>query len=167
MINKDFKGFRVDETSMNGLFSLCSPTFVDEPYRVDQGRQVKYYAISKDDNPNYTLLLAYMDIEKILKRELSEMEDSDWGRNWSIYIRFHLFDAVDKFTKTPRYATLEIILGDLEIRQHMFTRNSSERFTYSVNDIDELEDAFKSNIGWDRDRMYRRIDAEREENENQ
>jgi hypothetical protein len=89
--------------------------------------------------------------------------NNDPTGNWRIYIRFHLFDAKDKFRKTPRYATLEIVLNTLEFRQRMFTRNSSERFDYSLTDVSEFEEAFKKNIGWDYDRQQRQIALDNEE----
>ena len=163
MTTKDFKGFRVDETSMAGIYDLCTPTYNKTPYRVDEEREIKFYAVSKDDQPDLSLQNAFGQIYDILDNELQNAEPE---RNWSIYIRFHLFDKEDSFRKTPRYATLEILANTLEIRQCMFTRNSSESFTYQINDISEFEEAFKANIGWDTDRNNRRIAAQEEAKNN-
>lgn len=155
MTNKEFIGFRVDETGMNGLYEMVSPTFRDAPYRIDNDRKVKWYAVSIDDQPKLSLQNAFYQIDEIVRRELSENTIPE--DDWSLYIRFHLFDAVDKFRKTPRYSSLEIILNTLQVRQRMFTRNSSEKWEYALDSIDDFEEAFKANIGWDTDRMNRRL----------
>jgi hypothetical protein len=53
--NKQHIGFRVDETSMQGIYDLVTPTAVKEPIRTDLERNVRYFAVSQDDQPDISL----------------------------------------------------------------------------------------------------------------
>jgi hypothetical protein len=133
------------ESRSQGIYLLSSPTFVKQPKQVDHDHEYYEYVVSADDHPDKDLLWAIERIGEILDQDRTYNE-------YLVGIKFHLFDAQNSLSKTPRFAAVVVDPVQKHARQLMFTRHNYEVSEFSYSSTIDFKNKLLQQIGWKTDR---------------